>query len=82
MAFHQDALGLADQVPHRDRPHQMFASLGVCHGDRGVRGEEHRGVCGVAGERRPVNWLSLDPACTTVVDIEVLEPTGLDCGSA
>ncbi|MGI5175263.1 hypothetical protein ACQEVZ_02900 [Dactylosporangium sp. CA-152071] len=29
-----------------------------------------------------VIWLSLDPTCTTVVDIEVLEPTGLDCGSA
>ncbi|MFF5232671.1 hypothetical protein [Dactylosporangium sp. NPDC000521] len=29
-----------------------------------------------------VIWLSVDPTGTTVVDIKVLEPTGLGCGSA
>jgi hypothetical protein len=29
-----------------------------------------------------VIWLSLDPGCTTVVDVEVLDPTGLDISIA
>jgi hypothetical protein len=33
-------------------------------------------------EGADVIWLSLDPTCTTVVDIEVLDPTGLDIHSA
>ena len=39
-AFHDDALGLADEVTAGDRAVHLFGCLGTGHGDRGVLGKD------------------------------------------